>query len=97
MNCIWPEVLQSGKLEYIPWMEAEKLELQQAVKNAIGMDIYKNSPMVLRVEKQAKGGEIIGYIGNMGPGTGPNLHYGVYDSMKQAWENPLDYIPIVSP
>lgn len=37
-------------------------------------------------------GQIIGYVGNTGRSTGAHLHYGVYDTIKEKWVNPMPYI-----
>ena len=37
-------------------------------------------------------GQIIGYVGNTGRSTGAHLHYGVYDTIKGKWVNPMAYI-----
>ena len=54
-------------------------------------------PVGRRVKKKVKRGEIIGYVGNSGVSTGSHLHYGVYDTKKRRWKNPMDYISLSAP
>ena len=46
----------------------------------------------LKVEDKVMRGTIIGYVGNTGRSTGSHLHYGVYDTKKEEWVNPINYI-----
>lgn len=46
----------------------------------------------LRVGQQVTRGQLIGYVGNTGRSTGPHLHYGVYNTQKEQWVNPITYI-----
>ena len=54
-------------------------------------------PVGRRVKKKVKRGDIIGYVGNSGVSTGSHLHYGVYDTRKRRWKNPMDYIYLSAP
>ena len=55
----------------------------------------KNHADGLRVGKQVKRYEIIGYVGNSGRSTGTHLHYGVYANGK--WQNPRNHIILDDP
>ena len=46
----------------------------------------------LKVGDKVMRGTIIGYVGNTGRSTGSHLHYGVYDTKKEEWVNPINYI-----
>ena len=46
----------------------------------------------LEVSQKVARGQIIGYVGNTGRSTGAHLHYGVYDSGKEKWVNPMMFI-----
>ncbi len=50
----------------------------------------KNHADGLRVGKEIKRSDIIGYVGNSGRSTGTHLHYGVYANGK--WQNPRHHI-----
>lgn len=46
----------------------------------------------LKIDQKVVRGEIIGYVGNTGRSTGSHLHYGIYDTKKENWVNPINYI-----
>ena len=46
----------------------------------------------LEVNQKVVRGQIIGYVGNTGRSTGAHLHYGVYDSGKEKWVDPMMFI-----
>ena len=46
----------------------------------------------LEVNQKVVRGQIIGYVGNTGRSTGAHLHYGIYDSRKEKWVNPMMFI-----
>ncbi len=46
----------------------------------------------LKVNEKVVRGQIIGYVGNTGRSTGAHLHYGIYDTKKERWVNPITYI-----
>lgn len=46
----------------------------------------------LKVGDKVMRGTIIGYVGNTGRSTGSHLHYSIYDTKKEEWVNPINYI-----
>ena len=46
----------------------------------------------LEVGQKVTRGQIIGYVGNTGRSTGAHLHYGIYDTEREQWVNPINYI-----
>ena len=46
----------------------------------------------LEINQKVVRGQIIGYVGNTGRSTGAHLHYGIYDSGKGKWVNPMRFI-----
>lgn len=46
----------------------------------------------IKVNQEVVRGQIIGYVGNTGRSTGAHLHYGIYDTGKEKWINPTQFI-----
>ena len=46
----------------------------------------------LKVNQKVVRGQIIGYVGNTGRSTGAHLHYGIHDTKKEKWMNPILFI-----
>jgi murein DD-endopeptidase MepM/ murein hydrolase activator NlpD len=46
----------------------------------------------LKVGQKVVRGQTIGYVGNTGRSTGAHLHYGIYDTGKEKWLNPIAHI-----
>ena len=72
-----------------------------------GNVIYTTSPVINRechyyhlkdilidVGEPVKQGQVIGNFGDTGIVTGPHLHFGIYDTGRQKFEDPYRYIPL---